>query len=248
MTGRLDGKRALITGAARGMGAAHARAFIAEGARVVLADVADDEGRALAAELGDAAHYVHLDVTDAEGWAAAVRVAEEELGGLDVLVNNAGVFLRAPLEETTPETWHRILDINLTGPFLGMRAALGALTTSGRGSIVNVSSTAGMEGYPGYHAYGASKWGLRGLTKSAALELASVGIRVNSLHPGGVATPLIEAFREITDADLEGSTLTRLARPEEVTGLVVFLAGDESSYCTGAEFVVDGGITAGRLV
>ena len=248
MTGRLDGKRALITGAARGMGAAHARAFVAEGARVVLADVADDEGRALAAELGDVARYVHLDVTDAEGWTAAVRVAEEEFGGLDVLVNNAGVFLRAPLEETTPETWHRILDINLTGPFLGMRAALGALTASGRGSIVNVSSTAGMEGYPGYHAYGASKWGLRGLTKSAALELASVGIRVNSLHPGGVATPLIEAFREITDADLEGSTLTRLARPEEVTGLVVFLAGDESSYCTGAEFVVDGGITAGTLV
>ena len=246
MTGRLAGKKALITGAARGMGAAHARAFVREGAQVLIADLAEDEGRALADELGEAARFVALDVANEAGWAHAVATATEEFGGLDVLVNNAGIFVQASLQDTSLETWNRVLAINLTSAFLGIRAAREALSASGHGSIINVSSTAGLEGYPGQHAYGASKWGLRGLTKTAALELADAGVRVNSVHPGGIATPLIEAFREITDEDFVGSTLKRLARPEEVTGLVVFLASDEASFCTGSEYAVDGGITAGH--
>lgn len=240
---RLAGKRALITGAAKGMGAAHARAFIEAGAQVLLADVDDDAGAALAEELG--AGYIHLDVTSATDWEAAVDRAVSEFGGLDVLVNNAGIFAQAALEDTTDETWQRVLNINLTSAFLGMRAAVGELKKSGSASIINVSSTAGLEGYPGQHAYAASKWGLRGITKTAALELAEFGVRVNSLHPGAIATPLITAFREVTEEDLSGNTLERFARPEEVTGLMVFLASDESSFCTGAEYVVDGGITAG---
>ncbi|GAA1405030.1 3-alpha-hydroxysteroid dehydrogenase [Glutamicibacter uratoxydans] len=240
---RLAGKRALITGAAKGMGAAHARAFIEAGAQVLLADVDDGAGAALAKELG--ASYIHLDVTRATDWDAAVARAASEFGGLDVLVNNAGIFAQAPLEDTTDEVWQRVLNINLTSAFLGMRAAAGELKKSGNASIINVSSTAGLEGYPGQHAYAASKWGLRGVTKTAALELAEFGVRVNSLHPGAIATPLITAFREVTEEDLSGNTLERFARPEEVTGLMVFLASDESSFCTGAEYVVDGGITAG---
>ncbi|WP_313811005.1 SDR family oxidoreductase [Glutamicibacter sp.] len=240
---RLAGKRALITGAAKGMGAAHARAFIQNGAQVLLADVDDDAGAALAEELS--ASYIHLDVTSAADWEAAVARAASEFGGLDVLVNNAGIFAQAPLEDTTDETWQRVLNINLTSAFLGMRAAVGELKKSGNASIINVSSTAGLEGYPGQHAYAASKWGLRGITKTAALELAQFGVRVNSLHPGAIATPLITAFREVTEEDLSGNTLERFARPEEVTGLMLFLASDESSFCTGAEYVVDGGITAG---
>lgn len=240
---RLAGKRALITGAAKGMGAAHARAFIEAGAQVLLADVDDGAGAALAKELG--ASYIHLDVTRAADWDDAVARAASEFGGLDVLVNNAGIFAQAPLEDTTDEVWQRVLNINLTSAFLGMRAAAGELKKSGNASIINVSSTAGLEGYPGQHAYAASKWGLRGVTKTAALELAEFGVRVNSLHPGAIATPLITAFREVTEEDLSGNTLERFARPEEVTGLMLFLASDESSFCTGAEYVVDGGITAG---
>lgn len=228
-----------------GMGAAHARAFIAEGATVLLADINDEAGRALAEELGDRASYVHLNVADAEGWDAAVGQAVAEFGGLDVLVNNAGIHDDAPLEDTTLESWNRVMDINLTGAFLGMRAAVRELKKSGASSIVNVSSTAGLEGYPKRHAYCASKWGLRGLTKSAALELAEFGIRVNSVHPGAVATALTQALRPLTDADLAGNSLERFARPEEVSGLILFLASDESSFCTGGEYAVDGGISAG---
>ena len=242
---RLAGKRALITGAASGMGAAHARAFIAEGATVLLADINDEAGRALAAELGDRASYAHLNVADAGDWDAAVAQAVAEFGGLDVLVNNAGIHDDAPLEDTTLESWNQVMDINLTGAFLGMRAAVRELKKSGASSIVNVSSTAGLEGYPNRHAYCASKWGLRGLTKSAALELADFGIRVNSVHPGAVATALTQALRPLTEEDLAGNSLERFARPEEVSGLILFLASDESSFCTGGEYAVDGGISAG---
>lgn len=170
--------------------------------------------------------------------------AVAEFGGLDVLVNNAGIHDDAPLEDTTLESWNRVMDINLTGAFLGMRAAVRELKKSGASSIVNVSSTAGLEGYPNRHAYCASKWGLRGLTKSAALELADFGIRVNSVHPGAVATALTQALRPLTEEDLAGNSLERFARPEEVSGLIL-LSSDESSFCTGGEYAVDGGISAG---
>ncbi|MGP6172226.1 glucose 1-dehydrogenase [Microbacterium sp. A196] len=248
MTGRLAGKTALITGGAMGMGAAHARAFVAEGAQVVIADLADDAGTALADELGDAARFVHLNVTDPAQWESAVAETVGHFGKLNVLINNAGIFTTGSLEEYTLETWDKTLAINLTGAFLGLKSAVAALAEAAPASVVNISSTAGIEGYPGFHGYSASKWGLRGLTRSAALELADRSIRVNSVHPGGIATPLLQALRTIEESDLEGSTLERLARPEEITGLLVFLASDESSFVTGAEHVIDGGVTAGTMV
>ncbi|MFF3569198.1 glucose 1-dehydrogenase [Nocardia jiangxiensis] len=248
MTGRLEDKVALITGGAMGMGAAHARAFVAEGARVIIADLADQQGAQLAESLGDAAYFVHLDVTDAAQWDAAISDSVEHFGKLNVLVNNAGIFTTGSLEEYTVQTWDKTIAVNLTSAFLGLKAAVGRLAAAAPASVVNISSTAGLQGYPGFHGYSASKWGLRGLTRSAALELAERGIRVNSVHPGGIATPLLEGTRDIDESDFQGSTLNRLARPEEVTGLLVYLASDESSFATGAEFVVDGGVTAGSVL
>ncbi|MEB4616417.1 glucose 1-dehydrogenase [Leucobacter sp. M11] len=244
--GRLDGKVALITGGSMGMGAAHVRGLVAEGARVMIADIAEARGRDLAASLGDSAAFVSLDVTDAEQWRAAVEATVSRFGGLNVLLNNAGIFHAGSIAETTREQWDRTLAINLTAAFLGLQAALPALQRGTPSSVINVSSTAGIESYGGQAAYSASKWGLRGLTRSAALDLAEDGIRVNSIHPGGVATPLIEAFRTLSEEDTVGSTLSRFARPEEITGLVVYLASDEASFVTGAEIVIDGGITAGQ--
>ncbi|WP_067654822.1 glucose 1-dehydrogenase [Nocardia harenae] len=238
---RLSGKVALISGAARGMGAAHARAVVAEGGRVVLGDILDEPGAALAAELGDAAVYVPLDVRDPAAWDAAVRTAEETFGGLHVLVNNAGIANGNLLPDFELSEWQKIIDINLTGTFLGMRAAVPLLKTSGGGSIVNISSVEGMRGSAGLHGYVATKFAVRGLTKSAALELAPQGIRVNSVHPGLIRTPMTEGIPE----DFLQIPLGRGAEPEEVSALVVFLASDESSYSTGAEFVVDGGLTVG---
>jgi 3alpha(or 20beta)-hydroxysteroid dehydrogenase len=247
MAGRLAGKVALVTGGAMGMGAAHARAFVAEGAQVVVADVNDAAGRELTNSLGGSASFVHLDVTDPNQWAFAVQATKEQFGTLNVLVNNAGIFTTGHIAEYPLEVWDKTLAVNLTGAFLGIQAALLSLMAAAPSSVVNVSSTAGLEGYAGCAGYSASKWGLRGLTRSAALELAEHGIRVNSVHPGAIATPLLHSVREIRDNDLTGTTLTRLARPEEVSGLLVYLASDESSFCTGAEFVVDGGITAGSV-
>ncbi|WP_019929151.1 SDR family oxidoreductase [Nocardia sp. BMG111209] len=244
MSGRLAGRVALISGGASGMGASHARAFVAEGARVVLGDIAAEAGAKLAAELGDNAAYVPLDVTSAAAWTAAVARSVELFGKLDVLVNNAGVLDGGALGTYTEQQWQRVLSINLTGPFLGLSAARDALVAARPAAVVNISSAAGMQGVAGMHAYTASKFGLRGLTKSAALELAPHGVRVNSVHPGGILTPMIGAPTGAT-ADREANTLTRLGVAEEVSGLVVFLASAESSYCTGSEFVVDGGMTAG---
>ncbi|MEV0357875.1 glucose 1-dehydrogenase [Nocardia sp. NPDC050697] len=238
---RLSGKVALISGAARGMGAAHARAVVAAGGRVVLGDILDEPGAALAAELGDAAVYVPLDVRDPEAWSAAVRTAEESFGGLHVLVNNAGIANGNLLPDFELSEWQKIIDINLTGTFLGMRASVPLLRRSGGGSIVNISSVEGMRGSAGLHGYVATKFAVRGLTKSAALELAPQGIRVNSVHPGLIRTPMTEGIPE----DFLQIPLGRGAEPEEVSALVVFLASDESSYSTGAEFVVDGGLTVG---
>ncbi|MTE13730.1 SDR family oxidoreductase [Nocardia aurantiaca] len=245
MSGRLDGRVALISGGASGMGASHARAFVAEGASVLIGDISDEAGAKLAAELGDAAAFIHLDVTRAEDWRAAVDTAVERFGKLDVLVNNAGILDGGPLGTYTEEQWQRTLSVNLTGPFLGLTAARDALVAARPAAVVNISSAAGIQGVAGAHAYTASKFGLRGLTKSAALELAPHGVRVNSVHPGGILTPMLGAPAGIT-LDRGENTLTRLGLPEEVTPLVVFLASHESSYCNGGEYVVDGGMTAGR--
>ncbi|MFI1240705.1 glucose 1-dehydrogenase [Nocardia salmonicida] len=239
--GRLDGKVAVISGGARGMGASHARRFVAEGASVVIGDVLDDEGAAVAKELGDAVVYRHLDVREPEQWAGAVAAAVEEFGGLHVLVNNAGIVNGNLLVDFALDEWQRIIDINLTGTFLGMQAAVPAMKAAGGGSIVNISSVEGMRGSPGLHGYTATKFAVRGLTKSAALELAPQGIRVNSVHPGLISTPMTEGI----PADFLQIPLARAAEPDEVSALVAYLASDESSYSTGAEFVVDGGLTVG---
>jgi 3alpha(or 20beta)-hydroxysteroid dehydrogenase len=237
----LAGKVALISGGARGLGASHARAMKSQGAEVVIGDVLDPEGLALATELGDAAIYVHLDVTDREQWARAVAVAVERYGRLNVLVNNAGIAPAGRIGAFEPAQWDGVIAVNLTGAFNGIHAAVDALGDGAPSSIINISSTAGLQGYVGLAGYSASKFGLRGLTKSAALELAERGIRCNSIHPGAVATPMT---RHIDSAQLHVA-MRRLGRVNELSDLVVFLASDESSFSTGAEFVADGGETAG---
>lgn len=224
------------------MGAAHARAIVAEGGDVVVADVLDDEGAALADELGAAASYIHLDVTDMQQWQRAVTHAVTTFGALNVLINNAGICNFGTLGSYSVADWGAVIDIDLTGPFLGMTAAIDTLKRFAPASIINVSSTAGLQGSAELHGYTAAKWGLRGLTKSVAMEVGRNGVRVNSVHPGVIHTPMIA---ELDVSSLGGGALGRGADPKEVSGLIVYLASDESSFSTGAEFVVDGGITAG---
>ena len=240
---RLEGKRALITGGARGQGEAHARRFVAEGARVVIADVLDAEGEALAKELGAAATYEHLDVTSEDDWANALA----SLDALHVLVNNAGILGRmTELTDTTVEHYMQIVAVNQLGTFLGMKHAAPLLARSGGGSIVNISSIGGLRGIPYFTAYVASKWAVRGMTKSAAMELGRLGIRVNSVHPGGVATEMTRAVGDSGESKFyQRLPISRIGTPEDIADVVLFLASDDSSYCTGAEFVVDGGSTAG---
>ena len=236
--GRVDNKVALITGGARGMGAADARMLVKEGAKVVIGDILDDEGTALADELGDAARYVHLDVTSADEWAAAVETALSSFGKLNVLVNNAGIVQLGPLKTLDVARWQQVLDVNLTGPMLGTKSVIQPMIDAGGGSIINVSSIEGLRGAAYVHSYVASKWGLRGLTKSSALELAGHNIRVNSIHPGFIRTPMTKHLPD----DMVQAPLGRPGTPDEVATFVVFLASDESSFSTGAEFVVDGGL------
>jgi 3alpha(or 20beta)-hydroxysteroid dehydrogenase len=238
--GRVDGKVAVISGGARGMGASHARLLVAEGAKVVIGDILDEEGKALADELGEAAHYVHLDVTQPDLWEAAVSTAVGEFGKLNVLVNNAGIVSLGPLKTINLAKWQQLLDVNLTGTLLGIQAAVDPMTAAGGGSIINISSIEGLRGAPWVHGYVASKWAVRGLTKSAALELAAQNIRVNSIHPGFVRTPMTKHLPE----DMVIVPLGRPGEPVEVSTFVLFLASDESSYATGSEFVVDGGVVA----
>ena len=249
MTARLADKVALITGGSRGMGAAEARLFVEHGAQVAIADVLDAEGEVLAKELGPSARYIHLDVTDEQSWAACVDDVVQSFGALDVLVNNAGIASLAPIVDTTTEEYLRVVGVNQLGVFLGIRTAIPAMTTAARASIVNISSIEGIAGSPATIAYSASKFAVRGMTKVAAIELAPLGIRVNSIHPGGVRTPMLDPIGGVTLAARVEPLIPmkRLAAPEEIALLALFLASDESSYCTGSEFVADGGITASVL-
>jgi 3alpha(or 20beta)-hydroxysteroid dehydrogenase len=243
---RLDGKVAIITGGARGQGAAEGRLFAAEGASVVLADVLDDEGEKVAAEIGDAARYVHLDVTDEDQWAAAVAFAEEAFGPVTVLVNNAGILLFQSLHKTDLSDFENVMRVNVTGVFLGMKAVTRSMEQAGGGAIVNISSTAGLQGLPFLGAYVASKWAVRGLTKTAAIDLGHKNIRVNSVHPGGIDTPMVAG----TTADApfyKRLPVPRMGSADEAARAVLFLASDEASYIAGAELAVDGGATCGDL-
>ncbi len=246
-TGRLAGKVAIITGAARGQGAAEARLFAAEGARVVLGDVLDADGEATAAEIGDAARYVRLDVTKESDWEAAIAAAEA-MGPLTTLVNNAGILQFRAIADTSLDDYLGVVMVNQVGTFLGMRSAIGPMTRAGGGSIVNISSIDGIGSKNGLVSYSSTKGAVRSMTKTAALELGHLGIRVNSVHPGGVWTPMIgDVPAEQFDMGHRHLPLQRASRPEEIATMVCFLASDEASYCTGAEFVVDGGWLAGDI-
>lgn len=243
--GRLEGKTALITGAARGQGAAEARLFAKEGARLVLGDILEDEGRALAQELGDAAIFIRHDVTDEQSWSLAVNTAVDSFGGLDVLVNNAGIYAVRSIVDESAEGFERHFRVNQLGVFLGMRAAIQTLSESGSASIVNTSSGAGMRGGPNIISYAATKWAVRGMTKCAAIELAPLGIRVNSIHPGLIDTPMIaDNPPEMLDFYANMTPLKRLGMASEIAEAAAFLASDAASFITGAELAVDGGATA----
>ena len=236
--GRLENKVALITGAARGQGAEEARLFAIEGAHVVLTDVLDDDGKQTAADIGARATYHHHDVTSEADWTGVVDAVIAEHGQLDVLVNNAGVLAISPLVMTTEADYRRVIDVN--------QAVVPHMVERQQGSIINISSVAGLMGAPGMIAYGASKWAVRGMTKSVALEVASFGVRVNSIHPGIIETPMLEEFEKwgIMGAVMERVPVGRKADASEVANLALYLASDESAYSTGSEFVVDGGMTA----
>ncbi|TQS47060.1 glucose 1-dehydrogenase [Cryptosporangium phraense] len=247
--GRLAGKIALITGAARGQGAAAARRFVAEGASVVLTDVLDEGGGKLAESLG--ALYLSLDVSSEEDWGRAAGMLRERFGRLDVLVNNAGMLHFSALADTTLADYERVIRVNQFGTFLGMRTAI-PLMREGGGSIVNVSSIEGLGGMPLLIAYASSKFAIRGMTKVAAMELGSFGIRVNSVHPGAVDTPMVSnalgGMPVPTEPIGKKVALGRVASADDIANMVLFLASDESSYCTGSEFVVDGGATASHAL
>lgn len=242
--GRFEGTVAIVTGGARGMGEAEVRRLVAEGARVVIGDVLAEEGQALATELGDAALFVRLDVTDESSWRQVVRAAHEAFGPVGVLVNNAGILAYAAIDVTAAETFRRVLDVNLTGVFLGIRAVAPDMKSAGKGAIVNISSAAGLVGMQDLAAYSASKWGVRGLTKSAALDLGHSGIRVNSIHPGGVRTAMTA---RVEPSAFEHQAIARIGEPAEVAAAVAFLASDDAADITGAELAVDGGMVLGAV-
>lgn len=248
MAGRLAGKVALISGAAQGMGECEARLFAREGASVVLGDILEEQGHQVAREIvqqGGVATFVRLNVTVEADWQRAVAVAEQNYGKLDILVNNAGIVRMAPLEETGLEAWNEVINVNQTGVFLGMKYAVPAMRRAGGGSIINISSVAGMIGLPNIPAYQASKGAVRSLTKHAAIQYAKDGIRVNSVHPGRIETPMTANLTpERREMVLRLTPMGRDGRPEEVAYGVLYLASDESSFVTGAELVIDGGYTA----
>lgn len=240
--GKLDGSVIVVSGGSRGIGAAISQALAAEGAKVVVADLLDEEGRATAQKVGGT--YAHLDVTDPDSWAAVIQTATTTYGKVTGLVNNAGVVGFTPVGATSLEEWNRIIAVNLTGVFLGMEAATPALKAAGGGVIVNLSSAAGMQGYSNLAAYVASKWGVRGLTKAAALDLGPANIRVVSIHPGGIRTPMTAGLDEKA---YSRQPIARIGEPEEIAKLAVFLIAD-ATYSTGTEFIADGGATVGQIL
>ena len=244
--GRLAGKVAIITGGAQGQGAAASRRFVAEGARVVIGDIADEPGKALAEELGESTHYVHLDVADEQSWQAAVEEAVATFGPVDVLINNAGILRFANLTEMPLADLEGLFRVNVFGCFLGMKTVAPVMIEHGGGSIVNSSSVEGLAGMSSLVGYTGTKFAVRGMTKAAAMELGPKGIRVNSVHPGMVDTGMTRHY-----AGEEGMkwaatrvALKRVGQPDDIAQMYVFLASDESSFSTGAEFVADGGCTA----
>ena len=242
--GRFDGWTALVSGGARGMGASHVRGLVGEGAQVVFGDILDDEGKTLEAELGDAAHFVHLDVTKDDDWKMAVDATEKLYGPINLLVNNAGIVSYGPVDLMDPDEFRRVIDINLVGVFLGMHYAVPSMRKGDGGAIINISSTAGMMGYASIAAYAASKWGVRGMTKSAAMELGKDDIRVMSIHPGPIATPMTADIED----DITGTQpIARFGEPQEVTRLLMFMAAD-ATYSTGSEWIVDGGALLGPVI
>ncbi len=252
--GKLDGKVAIVSGGARGQGEAEVRLFVAQGARVVFGDVLDDLGEIVAKDLGDDAVYLHHDVREEDGWDRMVAEAESRFGKLDVLVNNAGVLDFGTLtHETSLDDYMRLISINQVGVFLGMKTAIPAMMRNRGGAIVNISSSNGFEGYGGTIAYTASKFAVRGMTKTAALEYGKVGIRINSIHPGGIDTPMTRGgdLGDMTEAEQDEMysmfAMGRAGKPQEVARLALFLASDDSSYCTGSEFIIDGGMLAGTV-
>lgn len=244
--GKLDGRVALITGGARGQGAAEAALFAQEGATVVVTDVLDDDGKKTAASVGG--HYLRHDVTDEKRWREVVDEIVGQHGRLDILINNAGVYRNESLLDATEANYRQVIDINQVGVFLGMQAVARPMIEQNSGAIVNISSVAGLRGGAGGFAYSASKWAVRGMTKSAAVQLARWGVRVNSIHPGLIETPMLHAIPGIDGGGLENYLrrvpMRRVAEAAEVAKLALFLASDDSSYSTGAEFIIDGGMTA----
>ena len=244
---RLQGKVALITGGARGQGAEEARLFAAEGATVIITDVLDEPGEQLAATI-EGSSYHHLDVSSEADWNAVVDQVVAEHGRIDVLVNNAGIDMIKKLLATSVDEFDRVIAINLRGTFLGMRTVADAMITAEQPcSIINVSSVAGLQGIPNHGAYVASKFGITGITKTAAKEWGRYGIRVNSIHPGLIETPMTEDLRPFTDAETRskverGIPLRRMGQSNDIATMALFLASDESGYCSGQAFIVDGGI------
>jgi 3alpha(or 20beta)-hydroxysteroid dehydrogenase len=241
MTGRVQDKKIIVVGGSSGMGLAESRRFVAEGARIVIANRNAEQGKAVAAELGEPAAFVQHDVVSEDSWANLISQAEAFFGGpIDAMVNNAGILVEKRMMDTSLEEYRFLTDVMQTGAFLGMRAVVPSLRRSGGGSIVNVSSTAGIIGFEGFFAYTAAKWALRGMSKTAALELAKDNIRVNSVHPGDTETPMIEGM----GYDPAGYPLGRFAKPEEIAAFILLLVSDEGAFMTGSEYVIDGGYTA----
>ena len=245
---RLEGKVAIVTGGAQGMGEATVRLFVEHGAKVVIGDILDEPGNKLADELGENALFLHMDVSNESDWAAAVAEAEK-FGPLNVLVNNAAILKMAAITDTTPEDYMRIIKVNQLGPFMGIGAVIEPMKKAGGGSIINVSSVDGLRSQAGLSAYSSSKWAVRGLTKNAAIELGQYGIRVNSVHPGGIYTDMggagVMSEEELSKASFADLPIPRVGRPIEVAYVSLFLATDEATYSTGSEFVADGGWFSG---
>ena len=245
MSGRLEGKVAIITGGASGMGAADARIFVKEGAKVVITDVNAEAGNALAAELGEDAIFIKHDVSSEHQWNYVVARTKETFGAVDGLVNNAGILIMKPIEETTHEEFIKLMEINVEGVFLGMKAVTPTMKEQGSGAIINMSSAAGIVGQVDTIAYSASKFAVRGMTKAAAMDLGLSGIRVLSVHPGSIITPMTMALGNSGDRPLPLAPLNRSGTPEDVADVVAFAASDAARYMTGSELVVDGGLTLG---